>query len=112
MSAETLWLEVGLVLFLIFANGFFAAAEIAVIATRKSRLDTLVEKGVRAAALVARLKNEPDRFLATVQIGVTLVGTLASAVGGAAAIEYLKPVIESLAIPGPPSGARFWRSWP
>jgi putative hemolysin len=100
MSAETLWLEVGLVLFLIFANGFFAAAEIAVIATRKSRLDTLVEKGVRAAAIVARLKNEPDRFLATVQIGVTLVGTLASAVGGAAAIEYLKPVIESLAIPG------------
>jgi putative hemolysin len=100
MSAETLWFEVGLVLVLIFANGFFAAAEIAVIATRKSRLDTLVEKGVRAAAIVARLKNEPDRFLATVQIGVTLVGTLASAVGGAAAIEYLEPVIESVAIPG------------
>ena len=100
MSAETLWFEVGLILFLIFANGFFAAAEIAVIATRKSRLDTLVEKGVRSAAIVARLKNEPDRFLATVQIGVTVVGTLASAVGGAAAIEYLKPVIESLPIPG------------
>ena len=100
MSAETLWFEVGLILFLIFANGFFAAAEIAVIATRKSRLDTLVEKGVRSAAIVARLKNESDRFLATVQIGVTVVGTLASAVGGAAAIEYLKPVIESLPIPG------------
>jgi putative hemolysin len=100
MSAETLWLEVGLILFLILANGFFAAAEIAVIATRKSRLDTLVEKGVRSAAIVARLKNEPDRFLATVQIGVTVVGTLASAVGGAAAIEYLKPVVESLPIPG------------
>jgi putative hemolysin len=100
MSAETLWFEVGLILSLIFANGFFAAAEIAVIATRKSRLDTLVEKGVRSAAIVARLKNEPDRFLATVQIGVTVVGTLASAVGGAAAIEYLKPVIEPLPIPG------------
>ncbi|MGH7834490.1 MAG: hemolysin family protein [Candidatus Binatia bacterium] len=100
MSAETLWFEVGLILSLIFANGFFAAAEIAVIATRKSRLDTLVEKGVRSAAVVARLKNEPDRFLATVQIGVTVVGTLASAVGGAAAIEYLKPVIETLPIPG------------
>jgi putative hemolysin len=100
MSAETLWFEVGLILFLIFANGFFAAAEIAVIATRKSRLDTLVEKGIRSAPIVARLKNEPDRFLATVQIGVTVVGTLASAVGGAAAIEYIKPVIESLPVPG------------
>jgi putative hemolysin len=100
MSAETLWFQVGLILLLIFANGFFAAAEIAVIATRKSRLDTLVEKGVRSAAIVARLKNEPDRFLATVQIGVTVVGTLASAVGGAAAIEYLRPLIESAPIPG------------
>jgi putative hemolysin len=84
---------------LILANGFFAAAEIAVIATRKSRIDALLEKGVKAAAALARLKDDPDRFLATVQIGVTVVGSLASAIGGAAAIGYLKPQIENVPVP-------------
>ncbi|OGQ23724.1 MAG: hypothetical protein A3C54_06385 [Deltaproteobacteria bacterium RIFCSPHIGHO2_02_FULL_60_17] len=96
---EGLWFEVALIFFLIMANGFFAASEIAVIATRKTRIDSLVEKGVRSAVAVARLKEDPDRFLATVQIGVTLVGTLASAIGGAAAIEFLKPMVESLPLP-------------
>ena len=99
MFIEGLWFEVVLIFFLILANGFFAASEIAVIATRKTRIDSLVEKGVRSAVAVARLKEDPDRFLATVQIGVTLVGTLASAIGGAAAIEFLKPMVESLPLP-------------
>ncbi len=99
MFIDGLWFEVVLIFFLILANGFFAASEIAVIATRKTRVDSLVEKGVRSAIAVARLKEDPDRFLATVQIGVTLVGTLASAIGGAAAIEFLKPMVESLPLP-------------
>ena len=78
MTAGDFWLEALLILALIFANGFFAASEIAMIATRKSRIDALLEKGVRSAAAVARLKNDPDRFLATVQIGVTIVSSLAS----------------------------------
>src|SRR3989338_3997621 len=100
MFIESFWLELVLIFFLILANGFFAASEIAIIATRKTRIDSLVEKGVRSATLLARLKDDPDRFLATVQIGVTFVGTLASAIGGAAAIEYLKPQIQALPIPG------------
>jgi len=99
MFIESFWFEVVLIFFLILANGFFAAAEIAVIATRKTRIDSLLEKGVRSATVVARLKDDPDRFLATVQIGVTLVGTLASAIGGAAAVQFLKPLIESLPLP-------------
>jgi putative hemolysin len=99
MFFESLWFQIALIFSLILANGFFAASEIAIIATRKTRIDTLLEKGVRSAAAVARLKNDPDRFLATVQIGVTLVGTLASVIGGAAAIEFLKPLIQSLPIP-------------
>jgi len=99
MFIESFWLELVLIFFLILANGFFAASEIAIIATRKTRIDSLVEKGVRSATLLARLKDDPDRFLATVQIGVTVVGTLASAIGGAAAIEYLKPLIQSLPLP-------------
>jgi len=99
MIFESIWFEATLILFLILANGFFSASEIAMIATRKSRIDALLEKGVKSAAAVARLKNDPDRFLATVQIGVTVVGSLASAIGGAAATGFLKPKIESLPLP-------------
>jgi putative hemolysin len=99
MDLGNVWLEAVLVFILILANGFFAASEIAIIATRKSRIDALLEKGVKSAAAVARLKNDPDRFLATVQIGITIVSSLASAIGGAAAIDSLKPFIESLPLP-------------
>ncbi|HEV8344273.1 MAG TPA: hemolysin family protein [Candidatus Binatia bacterium] len=99
MFFETFGLEIGLIVLLILANGFFAASEIAIIATRKTRIDTLLEKGARSAAAVAKLKNDPDRFLATVQIGVTLVSTLASAIGGVAATSFISPLIRSLPLP-------------
>jgi magnesium and cobalt exporter, CNNM family len=99
MFFESLWFEIALILFFILINGFFSASEIAIIATRKTRIETLLEKGVRSAAAVARLKNDPDRFLATVQIGVTIMATLASTIGGAVAIKYLKPLIESVPFP-------------
>ena len=99
MMLENIWFEAFLIFILILVNGFFAASEIAMIATRKSRVDALLERGVKSAAAVARLKNDPDRFLATVQIGVTVVSSFASAIGGAAAIAYLKPQIESLPFP-------------
>lgn len=99
MMLGNIWFEAFLIFILILANGFFAASEIAMIATRKSRVDALLERGVKAAAAVARLKNDPDRFLATVQIGVTVVSSFASAIGGAAAIAYVKPQIESLPFP-------------
>jgi putative hemolysin len=99
MTLDNALLETALIFFLILANGFFAASEIAMIATRKSRIDALLEKGAKSAAAVARLKDDPDRFLATVQIGVTIVSSLASAIGGAAAIASLKPVIQGLPWP-------------
>jgi putative hemolysin len=99
MTLDYFWIEAVLILVLILANGFFAASEIAMIAMRKSRIDALLEKGVTAAAAVARLKNDPDRFLATVQIGVTVVSSFASALGGAAAIGYLQPQIAQIPIP-------------
>jgi putative hemolysin len=92
-------IELGLIGLLILLNGFFAGAEIAVVSARTARLRGLAEGGNRRAAAALRLKEDPDRFLATVQIGVTLVGTLASAVGGVAAIEKLEPAIGSLPWP-------------
>ncbi len=96
---DNIWLGATVIFLLILANGFFAAAEIAVIATRGTRTDPAGRRGARSTAALARLKNEPDRFLATVQIGITFVGTLASAIGGAGATQLLKPHLQSLPIP-------------
>lgn len=96
MGDDGLLVELFLIGLLILVNGFFAGAEIAVVGARATRLRGLAEEGDRRAAAALRLKGDPDRFLATVQIGVTLVGTLASAVGGVAAIERLEPAIEAL----------------
>jgi putative hemolysin len=65
--------------FLILLNAFFAASEIAIISVRKPRLRQLVEDKVRGAKVVERLAEGSSRFLATIQIGVTLAGFLASA---------------------------------
>ena len=86
------WLEAAIILLLILANGFFSGSEMAIISVRRSRIDQLAEDGNKSARVVARLKDDSDRFLATVQVGITLVGSLASALGGASAIEFLRPV--------------------
>lgn len=99
MGDDGFLLELALVGVLILLNGFFAAAEMAVVSARRSRLQALLEQGDRRAQAALRLKADPDRFLATVQIGVTVVGTLASAVGGVAAIERLEPLVASLPFP-------------
>src|SRR5262245_53469985 len=71
-------LDVALVAALILLNGVFAGAEIAVISARRGLVQPGAHTGDRRATALLRLKADPDRFLATVQIGVTLVGTLAS----------------------------------
>ena len=81
---------------LILVNGYFSASEFALISLRKSRVRHLVKSGDRAALRVQGLQEEPERFLATVQIGVTLVGTLASALGGVIAIERIKPLLQDV----------------
>ncbi|HSJ24152.1 MAG TPA: hemolysin family protein [Longimicrobiales bacterium] len=75
-------LEVLIILLLIVVNGFFAGSEIAVVASRKARLQRRAGAGDRRAARALELANDPDRFLSTVQIGITLVGVSAGAVGG------------------------------
>jgi putative hemolysin len=85
--------DIILIFFLILVNGFFSASEIALISLRKSRVRHLVKSGQASAKKVQRLQEDPERFLATVQIGVTLVGTMAAAIGGAIAIERLKPLL-------------------
>jgi putative hemolysin len=95
-----LWVEILLVGVLILFNGFFAASEIALISARRSRIQQLAGEGNARAQRVAALQADPDRYLATVQIGITFVGTLASAVGGAAAVRALSPALRTLPVPG------------
>ncbi len=76
-------LEILLLLFLILLNGLFAMSEFAMVSARKSRLQPLAENGNERARAALELAEHPDRFLATVQIGITLIGTLAGAIGGA-----------------------------
>jgi putative hemolysin len=90
------WLEIILILILVFISGFFSASEIAVIAVRKSRIKELAQAGNRGAAFVERLKNYPDRFFAIVQVGMTVTSTAASALGGATAILLIKPLVHSI----------------
>ncbi len=81
--------ELLLILALILANGFFAAAEIAIITARRSRLERQAAEGNRRARLAAELARDPARFLSTVQVGITLVSTLTAVVGGAELVDYL-----------------------
>jgi putative hemolysin len=74
--------ELLIVLALILANGFFSGAEMAIVASRRGRLRQLADQGDSRAATALELASNPDRFLPTVQIGITLVGTLAAAYGG------------------------------
>ncbi len=82
-----------IILLLILANGFFAGAEIAVVSMRKGRLKSLLEDGDQRARIVSNLQKDPDRFFATVQIGVTLVGTFASVYGGNRLVGEVAPLI-------------------
>jgi putative hemolysin len=83
---------------LLLGNGFFSGSEIAVISTRRSRIEALAAEGSRAAARVKRLQDNMDGFLATVQIGVTLFGTLAGVLGGWLASRYLEPAFAASAL--------------
>jgi putative hemolysin len=93
---ESMWLEVFLIVLGIIANGFFAGSEIALVSSRKSRLTQLAQAGNIGASVAVKLKDAPDAFLATIQIAITVVGTLASAVGGATAVEVLTPRLSAL----------------
>ncbi len=74
--------EILIILALIAANAVFAGAEIAVLSVRKTRLKQLVDDGHHAARSVLKLREQPERFLATVQIGITVVSASAAAFGG------------------------------
>jgi putative hemolysin len=99
--------EITIIFLLLVANGVFAMAEIAVVSSRKSRLRRLADQGNAKVGIALELAESPNRFLSTVQIGITLVGIFAGAFGGTtlatklagpvAQVSFLAPYAETIA---------------
>ncbi len=81
--------ELLIIAILILANGFFAAAEIAILTSRRSRLEQHAQSQSRGWRVALELATHPARFLPTVQVGMTLVGTLTSVFSGATLVQHL-----------------------
>ncbi|MGA9362804.1 MAG: hemolysin family protein [Bacteroidota bacterium] len=90
---DSLWLDIFVIVTFIFLSAFFAAAEIAVISLRRTRIQELIEQKNKNAVAVKELLSDPDRFFAIVQIGMTVFPAAASALSGVLAIKYLKPAL-------------------
>jgi putative hemolysin len=88
--------EIAIILILILANGVFAAAEIAVVSARKGRLEQEAERGLRGAQIALDLAENPNHFLSTVQVGITLIGTLAAAFGGARLARVVAGLLQTI----------------
>jgi putative hemolysin len=97
----TLW-NIGLVVAFVMVSGCFAAAELALISLRESQAKQLALRG-RRGQIVADLNEDPNRFLATVQVGVTLAGFMSAAFGGATLADDLAPVLADWGLPKGPS---------
>ena len=91
-------LELGVVVLLILLNGFLAMAELAVVSARRPRLAAMAEAGKAGARSALRLLENQPRFLSSVQIGITLIGVLAGAFGGATLAKRLADYLETLGL--------------
>lgn len=85
----TIIVEVAVLFFLILLNGVLAMSELAVVSARRARLQQMAEAGTRGAQTALNLASSPGQFLSTVQVGITLVGIFAGALGGATVAQVL-----------------------
>lgn len=97
--------DLGLILLLILLNGLFVAAEIAFVTVRRTRLDELADEGDRRAARALRLLKDPGRFLAVIQVAITFLGALASAVAAVSIVELLATPLSGVSWIGERAGA-------
>lgn len=94
-------IEILIVVLLIFANGLFAMSEIAIVSARKARLQQLAEEGDLHAQTALELANSPTLFLATVQIGITLIGVFTGAFSGTTLADPLASLLSRVPVLGP-----------
>jgi putative hemolysin len=94
-------LEILIILLLVLLNGAFAMSELAIVSSRRSRLMAMQKRGVRGADTALALADDPQRFLPTVQVGITMVGIIAGAFGGARLAGTIAHALEMLPFPVP-----------
>lgn len=85
------FMEFLIIIFLLVLNGVFAMYEMALVSSSKARLETITGKGRRSAQNVLKQLEEPEKFLSTIQIGITLIGIISGAFGGVAIAEKIEP---------------------
>ncbi|NDK56076.1 hemolysin family protein [Pontibacter fetidus] len=90
-------MEIIIILILTLLNGFFALSEIALVSVKRSRIEQKAAKGSGSAKDVLKLLDEPENFLSSVQVGITLISIVAGAYGGAALSEKFTPVVAGIA---------------
>src|SRR5690606_128077 len=98
-------MEILLIVLLILLNGFFAMSEIAVVSARRARLDRWARHGDRRARAALALHDTPNVFLSTIQVGITLIGILAGAVGEAAVADDVARLLARSTVLAPYAGA-------
>jgi len=91
---NALWFEIALIFCLILLNGLLALSELALVSVRKTRLEKLTKEGDSKARIALELAEAPDSFLSTIQIGITFIGILAGAFGGATIANMLTGYID------------------
>lgn len=92
--------ELAIIFFLIILNGLLVLGELAVLSARRSRLVPMAEQGSHAAALVLKKSQNPDQLLSAIQLGITLIGTLTGAFGGAQVSAGVSTIIAPLPLIG------------
>jgi putative hemolysin len=96
-----MWIDIIIVLVLILLNGFFALSEIAIVSTKKDKLEAERKQGKKGAKRALKLRSEPDNFLSSVQVGITLIGIINGAYGGQAFAVHLTPVLQQFPVIAP-----------
>jgi len=91
-------MEFIIILFLTILNGFFALSETALVSAKKTKLEAEANKGSSRAKMALKLLEDPEQFLSAVQVGITLIGIISGAFGGAAFAEMLAPLLPSLGV--------------
>src|SRR6187401_1774125 len=94
-AADILWRLAG-VLALVFANGFFVAAEFAIVTVRKTRIDQLIAEGHRSARAVRRAVTDPDSYIAATQLGITMASLGLGWIGEPALASMIEPAFTHL----------------
>ena len=93
-----LW-RLAVVLALVFANGFFVAAEFAIVTVRKTRIDQLIAEGHRGARAVRRAVTDPDSYIAATQLGITMASLGLGWIGEPALASMIEPAFRFLPVP-------------